>query len=226
MSWHLGCQKIWKLLVLFWYLGILKNNQSTIFWYCFKIIIEVFQHFTFSNFLSCGSSLSFSCHLILVQIRFSHIFLTALNLYLKWYWIINFHAAYSVTLGNVSDSSWFWTSSFYWCKYPRNTCKERPNGLCNINLLQSYLAAACIAKMILIVVWRQRAMFSILPLKDTYLYQTFIFRYYKHTVHNWLNWYLLEIYGREWTAFNNWIPRLSLYLRKTNNHLTRQHCCH
>lgn len=90
----------------------------------------------------------------------------------------------------------------------------------------SYLAAAYIAKIILMVVWRQRAIFSILPLKDTYLYQTFIFRYYKHTIHNWLNWYLLEIYGREWTAFNNWSPRLSLYLKRTNNHLTRQHCCH
>lgn len=56
--------------------------------------------------------------------------------------------------------------------------------------------------------------FSILPLKDIYLYQTFIFRYYKHTVHNWWNWYLLEIYGREWTTFNNWSPRLSLYLKR------------
>lgn len=34
-----------------------------------------------------------------------------------------------------------------------NRCKERPDGLCNINPLQSlYLAAACIAKMILMVV--------------------------------------------------------------------------
>lgn len=57
-------------------------------------------------------------------------------------------------------------------------------------------------------------LFSILPLKDIYLYQTFIFRYYKHTVHNWWNWYLLEIYGREWTTFNNWSPRLSLYLKR------------
>lgn len=60
-----------------------KNNQSGIFWYCFKIIIEVFQHFTLSNFLSCGNDLSFSLVFmspdVLVQIRFSHIFLTALN---------------------------------------------------------------------------------------------------------------------------------------------------
>lgn len=43
-----------------------KNNQSGIFWYCFKIIIEVFQHFTLSYFLSCGNYLSFSrfCHLM------------------------------------------------------------------------------------------------------------------------------------------------------------------
>lgn len=35
----------------------------------------------------------------------------------------------------------------------RNRCKERPSELCNINPLQSsYLAAACIAKMILMVV--------------------------------------------------------------------------
>lgn len=54
------------LLVLFWYWGGLKNNQSGIFWYSFKIIIEVFQHFTLSNFLSCGNDLflSFSCHLM------------------------------------------------------------------------------------------------------------------------------------------------------------------
>lgn len=62
-----------------------KNNQSGIFWYCFKIIIEVFQHFTLSNFLSCGNYLSliFMSPDVLVQIRFSHIFLTVLNFYLK-----------------------------------------------------------------------------------------------------------------------------------------------
>lgn len=77
-----------------------------------------------------------------------------------------------------------------------NSCKERPNELCNINPLQSsYLAAACIAKMIVMVIWRQRTIFSMLPLKDTYLiYIKLIFSYYKHTVHNWLNCYQLEFY--------------------------------
>lgn len=67
--------------VLFRDLGIFKNNQSGIFWYFFKIIIEVFQHFTLSNFLSCGNYLSLSLFLlvfmspdVLVQIRFSHTF--------------------------------------------------------------------------------------------------------------------------------------------------------
>lgn len=67
-----------------------------------------------------------------------------------------------------------------------NRCKERPNGFCNINPLQSsYLAAACIAKMILVVVSKQRAFFKVYTaIEGHYLYQTFIFRYYKHTVHN------------------------------------------
>lgn len=155
---------------------------------------------------------------ILVQIRFSHFCL-------KWYWI----------LISVQNILWLWEMWVHlvmgqFCSFyvrileilsdelvHSSRCKNRPNGPCNINPLQSlYLAAACIVKMILMVVWRQRAFFflSILPVKDTYLYQTFIFRYYKHTVHNWWNWYLLEIYGREWTAFNNWSPRLSLYLKR------------
>lgn len=99
------------------------NNQSGIFWYCFKIIIEVFQHFTLSNFLSCGNYLSliFMSPDVLVQIRFSHIFLTALNFYLKQYWFNSFCAEYSVTLGNLSDSTWLWTSSVHLCQHPRNT---------------------------------------------------------------------------------------------------------
>lgn len=102
--------------------GFKKNNQSEISWYCFKIIIEVFQHFTLSNFLSCGNSLSliFMSPGLLVQIRFSHIFLTALHFCLKRYWIISFCAEYSVTLGNVSDATWFWTSSLHLCQHPRN----------------------------------------------------------------------------------------------------------
>lgn len=79
--------------------------KSGIFWYCSKISIEVFQHFTLSNFLSCGNALIFMSPDEMVQIRFSHIFLTALNFYLKWYWIISFCAEYPVTLGNVSDST-------------------------------------------------------------------------------------------------------------------------
>ena len=73
-----ACFSIWGFFFFF-------NNKSGIFWYCFKIIIEVFQHFTLSNFLSCGNSLSliFMSPDVLVQIRFSHIFLTALNFYLK-----------------------------------------------------------------------------------------------------------------------------------------------
>lgn len=97
-----------------------------------------------------------------------------------------------------------------------NRCKERPNGLCNINPLQSsYLAAAYIAKMILIVVWRQRAGFFLVYCHwRTFIYIKLLFLDIINTVLNWWNCYLLEIYGREWTAFNNWSPRLSLYLKR------------
>lgn len=46
--------------------GFFKNNQNGIFWYCFKMSIDVFQHFTLSDFLSCGNylSLSFLCYLM------------------------------------------------------------------------------------------------------------------------------------------------------------------
>lgn len=50
-----------RVFVLFGFFGLFgggfKKNQGGIFWYCFKRIIEVFQHFTLSNFLSCGNSL-------------------------------------------------------------------------------------------------------------------------------------------------------------------------
>lgn len=98
-----------------------KIIKSGIFWYCSKISIEVFQHFTLSNFLSCGNALIFMSPDEMVQIRFSHIFLTALNFYLKWYWIISFCAEYPVTLGNISDSTWFWTSSVHLCQHPRSS---------------------------------------------------------------------------------------------------------
>lgn len=42
-------------------------------------------------------------------------------------------------------------------------------------------------KLFLMVVSKQRAIFSTLPLKDTYLYQTFIFRFYAPTIRNRLN---------------------------------------
>ena len=61
----------------FFFFFFFFNNQSGIFWYGFKIITEVFQHFTLSNFLSCGNyfSLIFMSPDVLVQIRFSYIFL-------------------------------------------------------------------------------------------------------------------------------------------------------
>lgn len=128
MIWHLGCQKTLKLLfawLFFFFLvfGDFKKIiiKSGIFWYCSKISIEVFQHFTLSNFLSCGNALIFMSPDEMVQIRFSHIFLTALNFYLKWYWIISFCAEYLVTLGNVSDSTWFWTSSVHLCQHPKSS---------------------------------------------------------------------------------------------------------
>lgn len=98
---------------------------------------------------------------ILVQIRFSHFCL-------KWYWI----------LISVQNILWLWEMWVHlvmgqFCSFyvrileilsdelvHSSRCKNRPNGPCNINPLQSlYLAAACIVKMILMVVWRQRAFF-------------------------------------------------------------------
>lgn len=111
----LFCFGIWEVFFSFF----TKNNQSGIFWYCFKIIIEVFQHLTLSTFLSCGNSLVFMSPDVLVQIRFSHIFLTALNFCLKWYWIIKF--LYRMFCDFVSDSTWFWTSSVHLCQHPRNS---------------------------------------------------------------------------------------------------------
>lgn len=68
-----------------------------------------------------------------------------------------------------------------------NAMKDQ-NGPCNNNPFQStYLTAAFMLKLFLVVVSKQRAIFSTLPLKDTYLYQTFIFRFYTPTIRNRLN---------------------------------------
>lgn len=74
---------------------------------------------------------------------------------------IDFCAEYSVTLGNVSPLGYGPILSFYVRILEilsdelvhSSRCKNRPNGPCNINPLQSlYLAAAYIVKMILMVV--------------------------------------------------------------------------
>lgn len=57
-----------------------KNNQSIIF--CFKVMTEVFQHFTWSSCSSCGISLTF------VSLLLVHIFLAPSSVYLKWYWTL------------------------------------------------------------------------------------------------------------------------------------------
>ena len=83
-------------LELSWCLGIWKkkNNQGIIF--CFKMMSEVFQHFTRSSCPSCGICLSSLCFWYWYTFSWLH------HVYLKWYWtLISSHAGFSVLLGNV-----------------------------------------------------------------------------------------------------------------------------
>lgn len=84
------------LLELSWCLGIWrKNNQSIIF--CFKVMTEVFQHFTWSSCSSCGS-VSQLC----VSAIGTHVYGSLQCLFAMVLDISGSRAEFSVLLGNVS----------------------------------------------------------------------------------------------------------------------------
>lgn len=83
----------WTVLVF----GALKKNNWSII-SCFKIMTEVFWHFTWSSCSSCGICLSPSCFWYWYMF-----FLAPSSVSLKWYWIlITSCAEFSVLLGNAS----------------------------------------------------------------------------------------------------------------------------
>lgn len=84
------------LLELSWCLGIWrKNNQSIIF--CFKVMTEVFQHFTWSSCSSCGS-VSQLC----VSAIGTHVYGSLQCLFAMVLDISGSRAEFCVLLGNVS----------------------------------------------------------------------------------------------------------------------------
>lgn len=79
--------------------------------FCFKIMTEVFQHFTRSSCPSCGICLSSPCFWYWYTFFFP--FLALSHVYLKWYWTLSSsHEEFAVLMGNVDH--WLWTkfSSF------------------------------------------------------------------------------------------------------------------